>query len=267
MGKRILLLLLVACYVLNLSCAKGDDSIQADDSCLIEKIISEEFVYEYKYNVRGDLFIINQEFRLTEPNPTFLRVYVKTVTPDSIAIGRLTNNFVQDEPRITAKYDEGQIVELKRFFTSGETNILNFTYTSEKVRITVDYDNGQGGMQKVSYGDYFFDGDNISKVEKYEYGANPNEASLVEVKSYTYDTANNPWQGLVFPVFLCPELPEARFFSKNNILTETSNGEEALFQFEYDGDLTLGARVPLFTSCASSNERIQETYTYLNCSN
>lgn len=267
MKRKILKLLLAPIYVFIFGCSKDDGIAVNDGNCIIEKITSEEFVYEYKYNVRGDLFIVNQEFRLTEPNPTFLRVYVKTISPDSITIGRLRNDFQQDPPRIAVQYTNGNVSEVKRFFTSGETNILTFEYSAEKIRISVDYDSGDGGMQKVAFGDYFLDGNNISKVEKYEYGADPNVAELVVVKSYTYDTANNPWKGLVFPVFFCPELPEARFFSANNVLTENVNGQETELQYDYDGETTIGGNVLLFNACESPTEKIQERYSYINCGN
>ena len=260
--------LLLSIYVLVLGCTKDDALDVEDATCIIDKISSAEFVYEYKYNVDGDLFLINQDFRLEESEVNVLRIYLKSINPDSIVIGRLLDGFQQEAPRITTKYSDGNLTEVKRFLSGGDTQVFRFEYTSEKIRINIDFDSAEEGIQKISYGDYFLNAeDNVERVEKYEFGEDLNLAILVEEKRFTYDSANNPWRGLLYPVFLCSELPKARFFSTNNILSETTDLGVKEFQYFYEDNITVGANVFLFSSCAPSNETVQETYTYTNCSN
>jgi len=113
---------ILLCFVF-WGCTKNDGLLEIDQ-LKIEKIISEEFAFEYKYNVDGNLFFITQEFRQSGPNPFFLNVYVQSISPDSLEIGRLRDGLVKDAPTVAIKYDGNKIKEVKRFFGTGEVRML-----------------------------------------------------------------------------------------------------------------------------------------------
>ncbi|QCX00790.1 hypothetical protein FGM00_11970 [Aggregatimonas sangjinii] len=241
-----------------------DDETAEDKTCRISTITSDEFIFKFNYNVDGNLFFINQDFLQLDTDPIALNLYVRAIGQDSIIYGRFTNSFTADTPRLTTKYEDEVLTTVKRLSASGILlSTMHFEYGESTTRILLEPEDGNPDV----YGDYFFDGDeNVIRVEKYVYDEEGEEATLFEVVDYTYDSFNNPWKGQVYPLLFCTDLPNAKYFSSNNALTEIVGAETMTFNYSYDTDnKTVMGDVAIFNTCSTSNVAANETYGYIDC--
>jgi hypothetical protein len=90
------------------------------------------------------------------------------------------------------------------------------------------------------------------------HGNDPDPFTTREI-TYTYDIVLNPLKDLVLPHFLKAELPDITYFSMNNRLTETHDGNTYTYKFEYGTD-------PMPTKQTKPDGTV-EKYEYPNCTN
>ncbi len=265
--KSTIFTILIICFFF-FSCSKdttSEDNILQAQNCNVSEISYKSSKFEYKYNEDG-LYLINEFI-----NDNFkVSYYVNKAINDSITIGIVRDDLSKDPPFITAKYDGTKLVQLKRIYPSTNSNIYNFDYDSEKVRITQKYSNGNT-IQNIAFGDYFLDQDgNISTVKKYKYDDinDPSISTLTEEISFTYDNAKNPWKGILFPTFLCQSLPNTKYISINNATAEINNSETTVFTFEYDeNNNPVKGIVEDISAACNSAIIVEEFYSYSNCNN
>jgi len=258
--------LFLLAVILQLACDKSNDTIEKSNAGSISKISSQEFSFNFEYNVDGNLFFINQERLFPESGPVSLNVYVKKIGKDSLILGRLRNSFIFDPPTLTVKLKDEKIIQVKRHIPSlPASSTMNVTYETDKIRISMVYQDGSTMQKTRTYGDYFLDANgNVNKIEKFRDTDNGTGTLLFETVALSYDSANNPWQGLVYPLLFCTDLPQAKFFSRNNINSRTINGNLSSFEYIYDADnRTISGDVEIFNSCSIPNRRFLEAYEYV----
>ncbi|WP_422080007.1 hypothetical protein [Ulvibacterium sp.] len=178
-----------------------------------ENKFSEEFGQDYGLSYKGDTIFV--DFL-----PTDTRVLTILVKNDKVS-------------------------ELRRiYFPSGNTNIWDFQYTPNSIRVNFNYyDYGLQNTYNWGFADYKLDDkDNVISVSKYEYDrGNPTEYYITESQVLTHDNSQNIWHGFHIPFFTQTFFPDSQYFSKNNVLTiETT-------RFNEDG---------------SENWTLQESYDY-----
>lgn len=240
------------------------ENIEIEQNCLIAEIRFATSKYEYIYNNNDEL---QQIINTYNDNPT--TYYVNKITNDSITVGIILDDLSQDLPTLGAKYNAEKLVHIKRFYNTSTVNIFIFEYTEEKITVRQDYSNGIS-YQNISYADYFIDQDgNVSSTKLYVYDNNsPNNFTLYNEGFYTYDSGNNPWKGIIYPTFLCQNLPNPMFFSQNNVLSETNNNTSTTnyYSYEYDeNNLTIKGLDKYPYNVCSSAITLDEYYSYTNC--
>ena len=127
---------------------------------------------------------------------------------------------------LRGNYEGDQFNQIQRFFLNGSTYTYTFEYGNGSMRITLAFD-GDGDFnnfepQIIEFGDYKLDSNgNVIEVLKYRnYEQTPTENDLYERSLFTYDNANNAWQGRMLFFYGWQILPDTRFFSANNVLTQ-----------------------------------------------
>jgi hypothetical protein len=244
------------------------EDLETEQSCLIKEIRFATSKYEYIYNNNNEL---RQIINTYNDNPT--TYYVNQITNDSINIGIILDDLSQDFPTISSKYDGKKLIQIKRFYNPSKLNIFNFEYAEGKITVRQDYSSGTS-YQNVNYGDYFINQDgNVTSAKLYKYDNNsPNNFTLFKESNYTYDSGNNTWKGIVYPTFLCQNLPDAMWFSQNNVISETNNNyynntsTNYYYSYEYDENnlTTKGLNKYPYNVCGSAIT-LDEYYSYTNC--
>ncbi|MCF7559964.1 hypothetical protein L3X39_04885 [Sabulilitoribacter multivorans] len=257
--------------LLLINCSKNEsniepipENIETEQNCLIEEIRFATSKYKYIYNNNNEL---HQIINTYNDNPT--TYYVNKIANDSIEVGLIFADLSQDLPTLSAKYNGEKLIQLKRFYNPSTANIFSIEYTENKITVRQDYSNGIS-YQNISYADYFMDQNgNVSSIKLYVYDNNsPNNFTLYNEASYTYDNGNNPWKGVIYPTFLCQNLPNPMLFSQNNTLSETNNntGTTNYYSYNYDENnlTTKGIDKYPYNVCSSA-VTLDEYYTYTNC--
>lgn len=275
MKHSIINLLFISLLLTN--CSKNDSSselniepfpenIETEQNCLIEEISFATSKYKYIYNNNKDLHQIINTY-----NNNSTTYYVKKIANDSITVGIILADLTESFPTISAKFNGEQLIHLKRFYNSSTVNIFLFEYTTNKITVRQDYSNGTS-YQNIAYADYFRDQNgNVTTAKFYRYDNNsPNNFTLFNELTYTYDSGNNPWKGIIYPTFLCQNLPHSMVFSQNNVLSETNYNTSVTnyYSYEYDeNNLTIKGLNKYPYNVCSSATRLNEFYTYTNCYN
>lgn len=264
---------LICLSVILTNCSKSESNneplpvnMESEQNCLIEEIRFATSKFEYIYNTNDEL---QQIINTYNDIPT--TYYVNKITNDSIIIKRNLSDINYDFPAISVKYNGDKIIELKRYYNAETANIFSFEYSEEKITVRRDYTNGNS-FQNITYADYFLNQNgNISSRKLYVFDINsPNNYTFYNELTYTYDSQNNPWKGIIYPTFLCQNLPNSMFFSQNNALTETNINTTStdIYSYEYDeNNLTIkGLDKHPYNVCNGSNT-LDEYYSYTNCYN
>ncbi|GAA4281647.1 hypothetical protein [Gaetbulibacter aestuarii] len=237
-----------------------------EENCLIKAISFATSKYDFNYDSNQILDQINETYGSTTNT-----YYVNHISTDSIDIGLVQSDGSKGTPIISAKYQNGDLIQVKRFYSATRYNYFIFEYSADKITVKQDYVSGST-YQNIAYADYFLDenGNAIAtKIYKYDTSSASNY-TLFNERENTYDIGNNPWKGIIYPTFLCQNLPNAMFFSQNNMITEIdkTRGATSNYSYEFDANnLTIkGLNKHPYSVCNESNT-LTEYYTYTNCYN
>lgn len=242
------------------------DTPQIEENCLIKEISFATSKYAFSYDSDQALDQINETYGSTSNI-----YYVNHIATDSLDIGLVQSDGSNGTPLISAKYQDGKVIRLKRFYSAIKYNYFIFEYSADKITVKQDYVSGST-YQNIAYADYILDQNgNATTTKIYKYDANsPSNYTLFNERENLYDTANNPWKGIIYPTFLCQNLPNAMFFSQNNMVSEIdkTRGTTSNYSYEFDtNNLTIkGLNKHPYSVCNSSNT-VTEYYTYTNCYN
>ena len=173
---------------------------------------------------------------------------------------------------IRGKFEGTRLIQVIRYYTTGRTYTYNFEYLDSTTRITLIFDadgpDGDFVPRVIEYGDYILDNNgNVREVLKYRnYEETPTENDIYEQSVFTYDQGNNAWQDRLLFFFGFQMLPDARFFSANNILTYQRivffNQPAGNFEFSYEYD-DQGRTTKAFTAWFPLNiEGFVESFIY-----
>lgn len=269
---------LICITLLLINCSSGDSNTDpipenpvTEQNCLVDEIRFATSKYEYIYDNDNKLHQIINTY-----NNTPSTYYVNQITNDSITIGLILDNLSQDLPTISAKFNGEKLTHLKRFYYDPiRVNIFIFEYTDDKIIVRQDYSAGTL-YQNVNYGDYFINQDgNVTSAKLYKYDINsPNNFTLINELNYAYDSGNNPWKGVIYPTFLCQNLPNAMLFSQNNVISETNNNyfnntsTNNYYSYGYDeNNLTIKGLDKYPYNVCNNTATVDEYYSYTNCYN
>lgn len=262
---KLFLVVLISSILFNCENKKDSDNkiSETEKNCVVTEIdMGGSVNYKYFNNANG-LYQIREEIGSIQ------NLYVSHIANDSIEIGFILSDLTNDLPVIKAKYDnQGQLIKLERDYLNSKSNIFTFEYTTDKINVIQLYNNS-GDIRKVAYGEYYLDENmNVVLVKKYRQNINdPLIFDLSEEKMFTYDNANNPWKGILYPNFLFQGLPCSNFFSSNNISQITKDGITANFEYQYNDNVTIRRFVPDEPFGITCGLNYDENYFYSNCIN
>lgn len=203
---------------------------------------SREFIVDGQVNVRGD--------------------YRFNYFEDSLAIQDRTNPFA-DEPFLSVVFEDEKPVHVVRdFYTSGVTLYHDIEYFEEdSIRIDLERIDSLGDLLYIGYAVYYLNS-NGNIVRNIRYRADFNEAAnltKVEDRTYSYDRYPNPQKSLFVPFFGDANFPDVKFFSENNILSYSEDGQTFQYQYEYgENDYITRQTLPSGRSIL---------FSYSNCGN
>lgn len=225
----IFLMLLGAC---NLTESKSDE----DTECFLSKIQFNPFdSLNFRTISGGRVYSLTQE--LTVDDETSITASFQfSYQQNSIRIvDQLNPHPVNPYMEITLDGDDRPI-EVIRYFNSIAVTLTHDISYPEQNRIRVDLtrEASTGDMLYVGFSNYVLD-DAGNVVRNQQFRANednPSEFFSILDRSYTYDDRPNPQDDLYLPFFANVNFPTLTFFSANNIVSYTEDGQT--FSFDYD---------------------------------
>lgn len=143
-------------------------------------------------------------------------------------------------PYMAIALEEDRPVKVLRYFNSvGVLLIHEISYPEEnRIRIDLTREASTGNVLYIGYSDYRLD-DNGNVVRLQQFRANdddPSQFISLLNRFYTYDDNPNPQKSLFLPFFSNVNFPTLTFFSNNNILSYTEDGQTFTFDYEYGPD-------------------------------
>ncbi|MFP2997730.1 hypothetical protein ABN763_17595 [Spongiivirga sp. MCCC 1A20706] len=241
------------------SCNTDDRDGMTENICALSQIDDGIRILEYKYNITGDLFRINVYPsplpENTNPAASFFR---SQITKDSIIVGVMQNLVTNGRVLISAKYENDLLLEVKRFYASGNTNNFRFEYEGASVTVFLSFTENNT-TTNLERGLYTFDtNQNIIAFDRYVFDVNNQEVLLGSI-DYEYEPdAFNPRKALLFPTFFEQNLPDASFFSTDSASKKTI-GESAI---NFSIETNENDKVNVITDLTNFETEI---YSYLNC--
>lgn len=244
--KPFRIVLLLVASALSVSCSVNDSTDQGEDNdCILQQIQFNEFSsLNFKTLSGGRIYNLTQEFTQdgeTEIVESFLYKYA----PDSIAILDQNDPF-SIYPFISVNLEDGKPVRVVKFFSNLGVRLIHDIDYSQPNQIRIDI------TRIVSYGDQFYEGyaiyhldsdGNVTRNERFDaIQNNPEELRKIEDRTFIYDSYPNPQKHLYLPFFATRTFPDVKFFSANNIISFTEQGQTFQFQNEYGGDENMVAQ-------------------------
>lgn len=140
-------------------------------------------------------------------------------------------------PYMAITLEDDRPVEVVRYFNSiGVVLTHEISYPEmNRIRVDLTREASTGDVLYIGYADYRLD-DNGNVVRLQQFRAdedNPSEFTPMLDRFYTYDDNPNPQDDLYLPFFANVNFPTLTFFSSNNILSYTENGQTFKFDYAY----------------------------------
>lgn len=143
-------------------------------------------------------------------------------------------------PYMAITLEDDRPVEVIRYFNSiGVLLIHDISYPEEnRIRVDLTREASTGNVLYVGYADYRLDDDgNVVRLQQFRADDDePTQFTTILDRFYTYDENPNPQDNLYLPFFANVNFPTLTFFSNNNILSYTENGQTFNFEYEYGPD-------------------------------
>ena len=229
--------LCTALFILLLS---GCDLVQSDNEgeteCYLNRIQFNEFEsLNFKTISGGRIYTLTQEL-VVDGEPSVTASFRFNYSKNSIRVVNQTNPHPVN-PFMQITLDDERPVEVIRYFNSvGVILTHEITYPEEnEIRVDLTREASTGDVMYVGYSIYQFnDSDNV--VRQQQFRANdedPGSFTTIFDRFYSYDENPNPQDDLYLPFFSNVNFPDTRFFSNNNILSYTENGETFAFDYDY----------------------------------
>ncbi|MEQ8471311.1 MAG: hypothetical protein RIC35_08995 [Marinoscillum sp.] len=163
-------------------------------------------------------------------------------------------------PYLTVSLANDLPIQVVKYFPSADVQIIHdFTYSDEFIRIDLTRLASNGESLHAAYAFYHMNKEgNVERIERYEIESeNLNNFEKVEDRSFVYDFYNNPFKGLFLPFFANSELPDIKFFSKNNILDIQEQNQVYRYTYQYGEEKS--------TRVLTDPNGQSVEFSYLNC--
>lgn len=224
----ILLLFLSGCGILESEDEEGTE-------CYLDKIQFNQFdSLNFRTISGGKVYTLTQELTVdgeSDITASFKFFYQQ----ESIRIVDQLNPHPVN-PYMEVTLQDGRPIEVIRYFNSISVELLHdISYPEEnKIRVDLTRKASTGDVLYVGYSDYNLDSEgNVVHLQQFRANDdNPSEFTIILDRFYTYDDNPNPQEDLYLPFFSSANFPTLTFFSSNNILSYTENGQT--FNFDYD---------------------------------
>lgn len=230
-----ILLLLTSLLVFS-SCNLLESDNQEETECYLSRIQFNPFdSLNFRTISGGRVYSLTQELTVdgeTDITASFQFSYQQ----ESIRIvDQLNPHPVNPYMQVTLDEDDRPVEVIRYFNSIGVVLIHEITYPEEnKIRVDLTREASTGNVLYIGYSDYNLDTNgNVVRLQQFRADEdNPSEFSIILDRFYTYDDNPNPQDDLYLPFFSSVNFPDLTFFSSNNVLSYTENGQT--FQFNYD---------------------------------
>lgn len=227
-----LLFIFSSCDLVN---SENEESVE----CYLSKIQFNQFdSLNFRTISGGRVYSLTQE--LTVDGESDITASFKyTYRENSIRIVDQLN-FHPTNPFMAVTLEDDRPVQVLKYFNSvGVLLIHEITYPEEnRIRVDLTREASTGDVLYVGYSVYNLDeSGNVVHLQQFRVNDdNPSEFFPLVDRFYTYDDNPNPQKELYLPFFANVDFPTLTFFSSNNILSYTENGQTFNFNYEYGPD-------------------------------
>jgi hypothetical protein len=233
-SSKVVLFLLTSLLLLN-SCDLTGSENNEETECYLSKIQFNKFdSLNFRTISGGRVYSLTQE--LTVDGETDITASFQ------FSYGQETIRVVDQmnphpiNPYMLVTLEDDRPVEVIRYFNSIAVELIHeISYPEEnKIRVDLTRIASTGDVLYIGYSDYILDADgNVVRLQQFRADEDdPTQFSPMLDRFYTYDENPNPQDELYLPFFSNVNFPNLTFFSQNNILSYTENGQT--FQFDYD---------------------------------
>jgi len=235
--KVYLFLLFGSCILISCSIVNNNDEVTTE--CYLEEIQFDEFNSLTLQTLSGGRIYRMARENTSAGETNVLDSYKFNYFQDSLAIIDQSNT-TTTEPFLSVRFEEDKPVEVVRFFYSAGVRLIHkVTYLEEgRVRVDLSRMDSLGDLFYVGYSLYHMNSDgNVIRNEQFR-ADSEDSTSFTKIldRAYSYDSFDSPQEDLFLPFFANPNFPEVQFFSENNILTYTEDGQTRDYQYEYGPD-------------------------------
>lgn len=139
-------------------------------------------------------------------------------------------------PYMAITLEDDRPVEVVRYFNSvGVVLTHEITYPEENtIRVDLTREASTGDVLYIGYSEYFKnEKGNVVHQRSFRQTDGPTSVVPILDRTYTYDDNPNPQDGLYLPFFANVNFPTLTFFSSNNILSYTEDGQTFNFDYMY----------------------------------
>ncbi len=257
--KAYLFLVFSSCILI--SCSIVNDGEEVPPDCYLEEIRFDQFnSLSFETLSGGRIYRMSREFTV-DGETNILDSYKFDYFKDSLAVID-QGNTTSGEPYLSIRFDEDKpLVAVRYFYSAGVKLFHHITYLQDdQIRIDLSRLDSRGDLLYVGYSLYYMNADgNVIRNERFR--ADPEDSTSftkIEDRSFTYDRFQSPQEELFLPYFSNPNFPDVKFFSQNNILSYTENGQNYEFEYEYGPDNNV------ISQALPSGQLL--TFSYANCS-
>lgn len=239
-------LLLSLLFILS-SCDLVNSDNEEQVECYLSKIQFNQFdSLNFRTISGGRVYSLTQELTIdgeSDITASFQYAYQK----NSIRIVDQLN-FHPTNPFMAITLEDERPVQVLRYFNSvGVLLTHDVSYPEEnKIRVDLTREASTGDVLYIGYSDYTLDENrNVVRLQQFRVNDdNPSEFFPILDRFYTYDNNPNTQSNLYLPFFANVDFPNPTFFSSNNILSYTENGQTFNFNYDYgpDGEIVRQTR-------------------------
>ncbi|WP_258097778.1 hypothetical protein [Marinoscillum pacificum] len=232
------------------------DEDLSPDQCILESIHLDDYnrlefltlsggrIYQIKQQleVDGDIDLVSS-FQFTYFNDS-------VVVLDQLNPGKF--------PYMRVQMENEQPIKIIRHFPTEDVLLFHdLMYYDDRVEVKMSRLASTGDLADLAFGVYYFnENNNIGRVEKFR---SDFEGSFYkyEERFFQYDQGISPLKNMLIPFFIQVALPDAEFFSCNNITVDQRIDARDNYSYRYSES---GHTVAQIASDGS-----QVSFSYLNC--
>lgn len=235
---------IVLCAVL-VSCNQEEVTPQ---ECILETLQFDPlYRLEFRTLSGGRIYEIKQYFDF-EGESKVVASFSFDYFKDSLAVRDRINASNYKYPFLTATYADDRLKQVVKYFPQSEIRLIHdLSYpASDQIKVDLTRVASNGDRLYAAYGLYDLNQNgNVVRVQRFGIDeSNRERMVLYDEIVYTYDDYLSPVDNLFLPFFTETNVPDARFFSKNNIVSEIINGVEQSYSYEYGANRSISTQTP-----------------------